>query len=58
VTDPLTVPEILRAGVLRSTGDEETAAAQSVWDTDGGASGQSRTDGDVVTTGYWFSSDV
>jgi hypothetical protein len=36
----LTVTEILRGGVRRKARRKETAAAQSTWDSEGGASGE------------------
>jgi hypothetical protein len=35
----LTVKEIVRGGLHRRAGDDETAAAQSEWDAEGGATG-------------------
>jgi hypothetical protein len=57
-TDPLTVAEILRAGVVRTSMFEEIAAAQSRWETDGGAGEPVKANPDCVTSGHWFSSDV
>lgn len=37
----LTVTEIIRAGVRRRARRKETAAAQSTWDSEGGATGES-----------------
>jgi hypothetical protein len=38
----LTVTDILRAGSRRRVRGEETAVAESVWDSEGGAAGTSR----------------
>jgi hypothetical protein len=56
--DPLTVAEILQAGVLRTSMHAERAAAQSTWDTDGGAGGPVKADCDLITTGHWSSSNM
>ena len=37
---PLTVTDVLRAGARRSAGRREMAAAQSTWDSEGGATGE------------------
>jgi hypothetical protein len=39
---PLTVRDILRAGARRRAERGELGAAQSVWDTEGGATGQNQ----------------
>jgi hypothetical protein len=36
----LTVGEVLRAGIWRAAGRKEMAAAQSIWDSEGGATDQ------------------
>jgi hypothetical protein len=43
----LTVKEILRAGVRRAARRKEMAAAQSTWDSEGGAAERGTTDGEL-----------
>jgi hypothetical protein len=43
---PLTVRDILRAGVRRRARRTEVAAAQSAWDSEGGATERGRSDAD------------
>jgi hypothetical protein len=47
---PLTVTDILRAGVRRRAKRKEMAAAQSTWDSEGGAGEWRTTDGEVRST--------
>src|ERR1700736_1856218 len=60
---PMTVPDMLRAGRRRTLGRREMIAAQSTWDSEGGATreGESRPNGRGVRMvvasarpGYWF----
>jgi hypothetical protein len=45
---PLTITEILRAGISRRTRHMEMGAAQSTWDSEGGAAGWHATDEDEL----------
>ena len=44
----LTVHEVLRAGVRRAAGRKDMAAAQSVWDSEGGANQAGSSDQNLV----------
>ena len=43
----LTVGEVVRAGICRATRRKEMAAAQSAWDSEGGATNQRKTNGET-----------
>jgi hypothetical protein len=45
----LTAVEVLRAGIRRTAGRKEMAAAKSAWDSEGGATDQRTTHGQPVT---------
>jgi hypothetical protein len=45
----LTVGEVLRAGIRRAAGRKDMAAAQSTWDSEGGATDQRTTHGEAGT---------
>jgi hypothetical protein len=42
----LTIKDVLRAGVRRRAGGQELTAAQSTWDSEGGATRPGTTEGD------------